>query len=383
MSKVTILLFVLLSRFAIGTDAVNPVTKFLKNRVSGGGGGGDQAELVATKASLAEHVKAAKVTGEQALRDTKAASDALTSLQKDMEELKRDNEIRIQQMSQSSDVGQQVAQVQEQAAARIEEVKARGERELAEAKEASEMRYDEMKAQYEHDYAAFTNTMATREAESKAHHERALAEASVAFSERVAELKVTIEKEVEMVASAVEKDSESTEANVVLAKKNEDLTTRLQELEALWKDSSLKIAAGKEEVRVQLQQEIDEMTVKHSEEIRALEGRLSALEHERNELIQLSADREFKVSQMQEESRQALNTALAEHEREVEGLNENIATGIMARKNMEKQTKKLEGSIATLKSERDQAVQVSSSFRFSINSRSVIVVCASHNLLFA
>jgi chromosome segregation ATPase len=382
MSKVIILLFVLLSRFAIDTDAVNPVSKFLKNRGGGGGGGGDDAELVATKASLAEHVKAAKVSSEQALRDTQAASDALASLQKDMEELKKDNEVRIQQMSQSSDAGQQLAQVQEQAAARIEEVKARGERELAEAKEASEKRYDEMKAQYERDYADFTNSMTAREAESKAQYERALAEAADANSERVAELKVTIEKEGEMVASAVEKDSESAEANVALAKKNEELTTRLQELEALWRDSSQKIDAGKEEVRVRLQQGIDEMTAKHSEEIRALEGRLSALENERNELMQFSAAQEQKVSQIQEESRQALNAALAEHEKEVEGLHENVSAAIMVRKNMEKQMKKLEGSITTLKSELDQAVQVSSSFQLLINGRSVIV-CASHNFLFA
>jgi chromosome segregation ATPase len=381
MSKNLILLFVLLSRFAIdSTDAVNPVAKFLKNR---GSLGGDDAELVATKASLAEHVKAAKVTSEQALRDTQNASAALESLQKDMEELKRDNEVRIQQMSESSDAGQQVAQVQEQAAARIEEVKARGERELGEAKEASEKRYDEMKAQYERDYAEFSDSMTAREAELKDQHERAFAEAADANSERVAELKATIEKEVEMGASAVEKDTESAEANAALAKKNEALTTRLQELEALWQDGSQKIDAGKEEVRVQLQQEIDDMTAKHSEEIRALEGRLSALELERNELMQFKSDQDSKVSQMQEESRQTLITALAEHEKEVEGLHENVSTAIMARKNMEKQTKKLEGSIATLKSQRDQAVQVSSSFRCSINSRSVIVVCASHSLLFA
>jgi chromosome segregation ATPase len=379
MSKVIILLFVLLLSFAIDTDAVNPVAKFLKNR---GGGGGDDAELVATKAALAEHVKAAKVASEHAMRDTQSASAALESLQKDMEELKKDNEVRIQQMSQSSDAGQQVAQVQEQAASRIEEVKARGERELAEAKEVSEKRYDEMKAQYERDYLEFSNTMTAREAESKAQHERALAEAARENSQRVAELKVTIEKEVEMVASAVEKDTESAEANVALAKENEKLTTRLQELEALWQDSSQKIDAGKEEVRVQLQKAIDDMTAKHSDEIRALEGRLSTLEQERNELQQLSVDQEQKASQMQEESRQAF----AEHEKEVEGLHENVATAIMDRKNIEKQTKELESSIATIKSERDQAKEVSSIFWCSIKSRSVpcrsVIVCASHNLLF-
>jgi hypothetical protein len=159
--------------------------------------------------------------------------------------------------------------------------------------------------------------------------------------QRVAELKA-IEK-VEMGASAVEKDTESAEANVAFAKKNEELTTRLQELEALWQDSSQKIDAGKEEVRVQLQQEIDDVTAKHAEEIRAFEGRLSALEHERNELMKLSADQEQKISW----SRQALDSAVVEHEKEVEGLHENVASAIMARKNIETQTKKLEASIAT------------------------------------
>jgi chromosome segregation ATPase len=384
MSKVIILLFVLLSRFAIATDAVNirnPVSKFLMNRGTGHGGG-DDAELIATKTALAEQIKAAKVAGEQALRDTEAASAALTSLQQDMEELKKDNEVRIQQMSQSSDAALQVAQVQEQAATRIEEVKARGDRELAEAKEANAKREDEIKAQYERDYLDFTNAMNEKEAELKSQHERALAEAADANAQIVAELTKTIEKESEMVASAVEKDTELVEANVALAKKNEELTTRLQELEALWQDSSQTIDAGKEEVRVQLQQEIADMTAKNSEEILALEGRLSALQQERNELKQLSLDQEQKTSQMQEESHQALNAALAEHEKEVEGLHENVAAAIMARKNIEKQTKKLESSIATFKKERDDAKQVSSGFRFSIISRSVIV-CASHNLLFA
>jgi hypothetical protein len=146
----------------------------------------------------------------------------------------------------------------------------------------------------------------------------------------------TIEKESKMVASAVEKDTELVEANVALAKKNEELTTQLQELEAFWQDSSQKIDSGKEEVRAQLQQEIADMSAKHSEKIRALVGRLSALEQERNELKQLSVDQEQKVSHMQEQSHQALNAALAEHEKEMEGLHENVAAAIMARKNIEK-----------------------------------------------
>jgi hypothetical protein len=293
--------------------------------------------------------------------------------------LKKDNEVRIQQMSQSSDAGQQVAEVQEQAALRIAEVKARGERESAEAKEAFEKRYEEMKAQYERDYSELNKTMTAREAESKAQYERALAEAADKNSQKVAELKVTIEEEVEMVANAVEKDNESAEANAALAEENEKLTTRLEELE-FW--SSQKIDAGKEEVRVQLQKVIDDKDVKRVEEIQALEDILYVLEKERNELKQLSVDQEQKASQMQEENRQVLTTALAEHEKEVEGLHENVATAIMARKNSEKETKKLEGTIAIIKIERDQAKQVSSCLRFSIHSRSVIV-CASHNLLFA
>jgi hypothetical protein len=368
MSKVIILLFVLLSRCAIATDAVNPVSKFLMNR--NGGGGESDAELVASKAVLVEQVKVAEEARDQAMRDTQAASAALATLQQDMEALKKGNEVRIQQMSQSSDAAVQIAQVQEQATARVEEVKARADRELAEAKEASVKSEEELKARYEQDYSEFTNALNEREAELKSQHERALTE----NSQKVAELTSIIEKEGEMVASTVEKDTELAEANEALAKKNEELTTRIQELEALWQDSSKKIESSKEEVRVQLQQEMDDMIAKHLEEIRALEGRLSPLEQERNELQQLSADQERKTSEVWEEGRQALSTALAEHENEVEQLRGKVAAAADARKVSEKQQLH---SIAALNNELLEAKQVSSRFRFSIKSRRriILVLC--------
>ncbi len=64
-----------------------------------------------------------------------------------------------------------------------------------------------MKARYERDYLEFTNVIKEREAEAKSQNERALTEAANKNSQRVAELAKRIEKESEMVASAVEKSA--------------------------------------------------------------------------------------------------------------------------------------------------------------------------------
>jgi chromosome segregation ATPase len=376
--SITTILLLLLTRFTVATDAVNPISKFLmmgnSNSRSHGGARGeegvDDAELLVHAKQLVEQVQAAEASRDQALKDQQAASAALATLQIDMEDLRKDTGVRIEQLSQSSDAAQQVVQVQEQAAKRMEEVKVRYERELAEANELSAKREGELKAQYERELseatdaiAGATDAIAETEAELKDQHRRALMEARDVSAQREAELKNTIEQKESEMASATAIDTEFAEANVELVKKNEELTARIQELDALQKDGSQRIDEGKEEVRVQLQQEIDEMTAKNSKYIEKLGGQLSAVKQERNNLQKLNADQDEKASQMQEESRQALNAALAEHEKEVEELQGKVATAIDARKQLEKEKKDQTRALATLENKLVEAKKVSSSFR--------------------
>jgi chromosome segregation ATPase len=218
---------------------------------------------------------------------------------------------------------QSVSCVQPRVRSFVRPAEARGDSALAEAKEASAKAEADLKARYEQDqfYLDFNNALEEGEAELRSQHERVLTEATNENSQKVAELTNIIEKE----------------------------------------------------------GEIDDVTAKYAEEMRMLEGRLSALEQERNELQQRSVDQERKTLEMQEESRQALNAALAEHEKDVEEIQGKVAE-------REKEVEELQGkvaaatearqvsekkqmiSIATLKNDLNNAKQVSSSFWSSINS---------------
>lgn len=346
--------------------------------------------------ALSAQVQVAQQARDDAVRVQEATAASLSKLQQDMQDLRKDTDVHIAELSQSSDAAKQIT-----GASRLAEVKARYEREIAsaatfaaeqeiivrrrfenelvQAAETSATKQAALRARYENELEVASAVLTSKEAEFKKELERTLSESSAASAAREKEVTASLDqKQGELMAVIAQKDAATAEAEATFAASNKELNGKLQAADSKWQDVNQKISAAKEEVTGEMKKEMGESVAKLNDELEALEKENTSLQEERGGLKETVAAQEKKFLKLQEESQSALSTVLAANDKEAEALQKKLGIALSAQKALDKETRVISKKLAIMKEEYDEVAEVS---LLQFRSLMILVVCGFITLL--
>lgn len=361
MGKPFTLLLLLLASTLVEADAANPVSKFLmmgsKRNGSAARGGESNENTDAELQALTKRVRAAEDARDKAVRDQESMSQAMARLEHDLSDYQAETALRIEQLSSSSDSAALVASVQDDSAERMEQVKVRYEGEVTELNDRFAKREEETKARFEQELL----DVAQKQTDLQTRYDSELEQASRASEQRVRELTdefhrkiadtTSSEREAELLSLLADKEAELKGSQAAFAESSDDLNKKIEVLGAKVVGETQNIVTVKEEVRAEMIEEMTKMTDKHAEDLKAVQEEIVSLKVEKTELQQVIANHHDRVALVQEESTQALLRALAEHEKEVELLKDQVATAATAKQKIATVKRELEKTVVTLQSD--------------------------------